>query len=52
MKEEAALIATHNPEVAARVDRRVTLRGGRVVELHAEAPGGRETEANHAGRFV
>jgi lipoprotein-releasing system ATP-binding protein len=27
----AALIATHNPELAARMDRRVTLTGGRVV---------------------
>jgi lipoprotein-releasing system ATP-binding protein len=29
----AALIATHNPELAARMDRRVTLQGGRIVEL-------------------
>ncbi|GAB0117133.1 ABC transporter ATP-binding protein [Acidisoma sp. 7E03] len=29
----AALIATHNPELAARMDRRVTLQGGRVVPL-------------------
>ncbi len=29
----AALIATHNPELAARMDRRVTLRDGQVVEL-------------------
>jgi lipoprotein-releasing system ATP-binding protein len=29
----AALIATHNPELAARMDRRVTLRGGRLVEM-------------------
>ena len=29
----AALIATHNPELAARMDRRVTLREGRVVAL-------------------
>ena len=28
----AALIATHNPELAARMDRRVTLAGGRIVE--------------------
>ena len=28
----AALIATHNPELAARMDRRVTLRDGQVVE--------------------
>jgi lipoprotein-releasing system ATP-binding protein len=28
----AALIATHNPELAARMDRTVTLREGRVVE--------------------
>jgi lipoprotein-releasing system ATP-binding protein len=27
----AALIATHNPELAARMDRRVTLQGGQVV---------------------
>ena len=27
----AALIATHNPELAARMDRRVTLREGRIV---------------------
>jgi len=29
----AALIATHNPELAARMDRRVTLEGGRIVEV-------------------
>ncbi len=29
----AALIATHNPELAARMDRRVTLRDGKVVEV-------------------
>ena len=29
----AALIATHNMEIAARMDRRVTLREGRVVEV-------------------
>jgi lipoprotein-releasing system ATP-binding protein len=29
----AALIATHNHELAARMDRRITLRQGRVVEL-------------------
>jgi len=29
----AALIATHNMELAARMDRRVTLRGGLIVEL-------------------
>ena len=28
----AALIATHNPDLAARMDRRVTLEGGRIVE--------------------
>ena len=28
----AALIATHNPELAARMDRRLTLRGGVLVE--------------------
>jgi lipoprotein-releasing system ATP-binding protein len=28
----AALIATHNPELAARMDRRLRLEGGRVVE--------------------
>jgi lipoprotein-releasing system ATP-binding protein len=27
----AALIATHNPELAARMDRRLTLRDGRLV---------------------
>ncbi len=27
----AALIATHNPDLAARMDRRLTLRGGRLV---------------------
>ena len=27
----AALIATHNPELAARMDRTVTLRDGRIV---------------------
>jgi lipoprotein-releasing system ATP-binding protein len=29
----AALIATHNPELAARMDRRVTLMDGRIVEV-------------------
>ncbi len=29
----AGLIATHNPELAARMDRRVTLRDGKVVEV-------------------
>jgi lipoprotein-releasing system ATP-binding protein len=29
----AALIATHNPELAGRMDRIVTLREGRVVPL-------------------
>jgi lipoprotein-releasing system ATP-binding protein len=29
----AALIATHNPDLAARMDRRVTLRDGRVVAV-------------------
>ena len=29
----AALVATHNLELAARMDRRVTLREGRVVEM-------------------
>ena len=29
----AALIATHNPELASRMDRRVTLRDGKVVEV-------------------
>ena len=29
----AALIATHNPDLAARMDRTVTLRDGRVVEV-------------------
>jgi lipoprotein-releasing system ATP-binding protein len=29
----AALIATHNPELAARMDRTVTLRDGKVVPL-------------------
>ena len=29
----AALIATHNPDLANRMDRRVTLRDGRIEEL-------------------
>jgi lipoprotein-releasing system ATP-binding protein len=29
----AALVATHNPELAARMDRTLTLRGGRVVAV-------------------
>ena len=29
----AALIATHNPELAGRMDRRVTLEAGRIVEV-------------------
>jgi lipoprotein-releasing system ATP-binding protein len=31
-QDVAALIATHNPDLAARLDRRVTLRDGRVVD--------------------
>ncbi len=44
----AALIVTHNPDLAARMDRRITLRDGKVVELgwpkaatHRAAPRGR-----------
>jgi lipoprotein-releasing system ATP-binding protein len=29
----AALIATHNLELAQRMDRRITLKGGQVVDL-------------------
>ena len=29
----AALVATHNMELAARMDRRVTIREGRVAEV-------------------
>jgi lipoprotein-releasing system ATP-binding protein len=29
----AAVIATHNMDIAARMDRRVTIREGRVMEL-------------------
>jgi lipoprotein-releasing system ATP-binding protein len=29
----AAVVATHNMELAARMDRRVTLKEGRVVEV-------------------
>ena len=29
----ATIIATHNMDLAARMDRRVTIRDGRVVEL-------------------
>jgi lipoprotein-releasing system ATP-binding protein len=29
----AAIIATHNMDIAARMDRRVTIREGRVMEL-------------------
>ncbi|MCB8878630.1 ABC transporter ATP-binding protein [Acidisoma cellulosilytica] len=29
----AALIATHNPDLAGRMDRRVTLQGGRLIDL-------------------
>ena len=29
----AALIATHNPDLAARMDRRVTLHDGLIVEM-------------------
>ena len=33
MEGVAALIATHNPDLASRMDRRVTLRDGRIEEL-------------------
>jgi len=33
----AALIATHNPDLAARMDRTVTLRDGRVVPAGRQA---------------
>ena len=33
MEGGAALIATHNPDLASRMDRRVTLRDGRIEEL-------------------
>jgi len=36
----AAVIATHNMELAARMDRRVTLKEGQVVELKPGASGG------------
>jgi len=36
----AALIATHNPELAARMDRMVTLRDGKVVALPAHGRAG------------
>jgi lipoprotein-releasing system ATP-binding protein len=39
----AALIATHNPELAARMDRVVTLRDGRVWEDASPAPADRAT---------
>ncbi len=29
----AALIATHNPDLAARMDRRLRLAGGRIVDV-------------------
>jgi lipoprotein-releasing system ATP-binding protein len=29
----AAIIATHNLDIAARMDRRVTIRDGRVIEV-------------------
>lgn len=35
----AALIATHNEELAARMDRRVTLKDGKVVEMSVPAAG-------------
>jgi len=36
----AALIATHNPELAARMDRTVTLRDGKVVAVKHASSGG------------
>jgi lipoprotein-releasing system ATP-binding protein len=33
----SALIATHNPEIAARMDRKVALRDGKVLELGSHA---------------
>ena len=29
----AALIATHNHDLASRMDRRITLEGGKVIEI-------------------
>lgn len=46
----AALIATHNPELAARMDRRVTLREGRVVEIVARKGEAAEAMASSGGR--
>lgn len=34
----SALIATHNPDLAARMDRQVALRDGRLVQLRMESP--------------
>jgi lipoprotein-releasing system ATP-binding protein len=34
----AAVIATHNHELAARMDRRITLRQGKIVEIRPPAP--------------
>ena len=48
----AALIATHNPELAARMDRRVTLREGRVVEIIARKGEAAEAMASPGGRPV
>ncbi len=36
----AALIATHNPELAARMDRTVTLHDGRIVPLRPDGTRG------------
>ena len=41
----AALIATHNPDLAARMDRRVALRDGRVEEVGAREAGWGEAMA-------
>ena len=49
----AAIIATHNMDLAARMDRRVTLREGRIIEMDVKGDSaGRPAEDNFAKYLI
>src|ERR1700730_3863116 len=43
----AAIVATHNMDLARRMDRRVTLRDGQVVEVEGQERGGDPCDCSH-----